>query len=100
MARNNATGPQPDIQPGTLPTQGEAPDLLPDDLRRNDQPDVPDEPRPAEDLPPGDETAPTDTRPDGGLAQHPIHDEDQEDLEPDDYEQEIEAVAEARSRRR
>lgn len=93
-------GPEPDLVPGSLPQGG--PDLLPDDLRRNDQPDVTPVSVPPDALPPNepaDEVAPTDTRPDGGVAQHPIHDEDQEDLEPDDYEQEIDEVADDATRR-
>lgn len=31
--------------------------------------------------------------PDGGVDQHPIHDEPVEDFTPDDYEQQIEDVA-------
>ena len=34
-------------------------------------------------------------RPDGGNDQHPIHDEDQEDTTPDDYEREIDRLDQA-----
>ncbi len=42
-----------------------------------------------------DEIAFRDTRPpeDGGVEQHPIHDDDQEDLQPEDFENEIDAAA-------
>jgi hypothetical protein len=88
---------EPDLLPDSLPNRGDAPDLLPDDLRRNDQPDLtPDS------LPPERRSASvsTDTRPDGGIAQHPIHDEDQEDLAPEDYEEEIEEVQQVGIERR
>ena len=69
-----------------------APDALRDDLRRRDQqPTRPDsmpsrdDERPGE-VPAGGGFTPT---PDGGNDQHPIHDEDQEDATPDDYEREI-----------
>lgn len=87
--------PAPDVLPDSLPKRGEEPDVLPDDLRRTDQPDT----RP-DSLPPQDEPGLTDTRPDGGIAQHPIHDEDQEDLEPEDYEEEVDEVADERRRAR
>ena len=31
---------------------------------------------------------------DGGVAQHPLHDDDQEDLKPEDFEEQIDAAAE------
>ena len=36
-----------------------------------------------------------DTRPpeDGGVEQHPVYDDDQEDLQPEDFEQEIDAAS-------
>ena len=57
-----------------------------DELRRRDQP-VPD--APATVPHPGEGLAPGDTRPpeDGGVAQHPVHDSDVEDLGPEDYEE-------------
>jgi hypothetical protein len=74
-----------------------APDLLPDDLRRRGLPEAP-----PDSLPPDDEAVteePTDggfiPRPDGGNEQHPIHDEDQEDATPDDYEREIDRLDQA-----
>jgi hypothetical protein len=71
------------------PTQ---PDIV-EELRRRDQP-IPDAPA----------TAPTDTEPDdaqpsgrppedGGVAQHPMHDSDVEDLGPEDYEELADEVA-------
>jgi hypothetical protein len=87
MPPRNTPRQTPDIQPDSVPKRGEAPDVLPDDLRRNDQADTtPDS------LPPRRDAGVTDTRPDGGVAEHPIHDEDQENLEPDDYEEEIDEV--------
>jgi hypothetical protein len=79
-----------------------SPDAVPDDVRRSDLPNTP-----PDSLPPG-ESGRNGERPagggftpaeDGGNAQHPIHDEDQEDLTPSDYEREIDrldAAVEAR----
>ena len=67
---------------------------LPDDLRRRDPPDV----MPPDSLPRPDEDVRADGRhgsPDGGNDQHPIHDEDLEDRDPQDYEREL-ATARAR----
>ena len=76
--------PDPDVLPDSLPKGGEEPDVLPDDLRRRDQPETtPDS------LPRRGDPRTTDTRPDGGVAQHPIHDADQEDKGPGDYERDI-----------
>ena len=76
--------PGPDVQPEALPRE-DKPEIMPDDLRRRDQPETPDS------LPRVDENVSLDGRPseDGGNPDHPIHDEDQEDLEPQDYEEEI-----------
>ena len=75
-----------------------SPDALRDDVRRRDQPptlpdSVPprDDERPGE-VPVGGGFTPT---PDGGNEQHPIHDEDQEDATPDDYESEIDRLDQA-----
>jgi hypothetical protein len=71
------------------------PDLapeMPDNVRRRDQPDViaPDTlPRLDEDA---RETAISPTE-DGGVSQHPIHDDDLEDLEPDDFEEMVDEAA-------
>jgi hypothetical protein len=72
-----------------------APDTLGDDLRRRDQQETP-----LDSLPPRDDGRPGDVpagggftpTPDGGNDQHPIHDEDQEDATPDDYEREIDRL--------
>jgi hypothetical protein len=64
---------------------------MPEELRRRDQPqaDAPEAvPRPDE------ETGMKGVSPpeDGGVEQHPIHDDDIEDLQPEDYEEMIDAV--------
>lgn len=70
-----------------------APDLIDEDRRR----DLP-ESRPdtlgeraerGEEVPAGGGFTPTE---DGGNPQHPVHDEDEEDLTPEDYEREIDDV--------
>jgi hypothetical protein len=79
--------PAPDLLPDSLPRKDRA-DVLPDDLRRTDQPDPPDSlPRVDEKISLGGRPAP-----DGGLAEHPIHDEDLDDRKPEDYEAEIAAA--------
>jgi hypothetical protein len=72
--------PQPDVLPESLPKRGEEPDL-PDDLRRRDQPETP-----PDSLPRRGDPRTTDTRPDGGVAQHPVQDSDLEDKGPEDFE--------------
>jgi hypothetical protein len=69
-----------------------APDVA-DGQRRRDQP-VPDAPATVPHL--GD--TPDDTRPaeDGGVAQHPIHDSDIEDLGPEDYEEMTDEIEKSR----
>jgi hypothetical protein len=77
--------PAPDVLPDSLPGKDRG-DALPDDFRRADQPETtPDS------LPRIDENAPLNGRPsqDGGIAQHPIRDEDLEDRKPEDYVAEI-----------
>ena len=68
-------------------------DFVPEDLRREDAP-----PTRPEQLPPvgsneefavGGGFSPKE---DGGVAQHPIHDEDQEDATPSDYERELDRL--------
>jgi hypothetical protein len=61
-------------------------DMAPDDVRRTDRSLLiaPDSLPPAED----------ETSPDGGVAQHPIHDDDLEDLGPEDFEDEIDEIEE------
>ncbi len=72
------------------------PDLeqLPDDLRRVDQPQQ----TPPATLPRPEEQLETDGSPpiDGGVAEHPIHDDDLEDLGPEDFEEEIDELETAR----
>ena len=82
----------PDVLPDSLP-RSDQPDVIgPDEVRRRDEPDVlPDS------LPPRDKErtleGQTPAR-DGGVAQHPIHDEDLEDLGPDDYQRQVDAIEE------
>lgn len=69
-------------------------DELPSDLRRNDQPETP-----PDSLPETDEDIPISGQspsPDGGVEEHPIHDEPEEDFTPGDYERQIDDVARAR----
>jgi len=78
-------------------------EAMPADMRRTDMgetrpDDLPDveSGRLADDVVDGGFTP----KPDGGVAQHPIHDEDQEDREPSDYERELDRLdAVARSER-
>jgi hypothetical protein len=80
----------PDLETNTPP------DLLPDDLRRQDQPQTP-----PDSMAPDEEVAEEDAgggftpRIDGGNDQHPVHDEDQEDASPEDYEREIDRLDQA-----
>jgi hypothetical protein len=71
---------------------------LPDDLRRRDPPEtLPDSLPPDDEAVTGEEPAAGGfiPQPHGGNEQHPIHDEDQEDATPDDYEREIDRLDEA-----
>jgi hypothetical protein len=73
-----------------------AADAMPADDRRNDQeatrpddlPKIDGRGRMAEDSVGGGRTP----RIDGGIDQHPVHDEDQEDRTPSDYEREIDRI--------
>jgi len=70
-------------KPKLVPDQSE----MPDDARRRDQP-IPDAPATVptageEQLAPGALTPAED----GGVAQHPVHDSDTEDLDSEDYEE-------------
>ena len=82
----------PDVETSTPP------DLLTDDLRQRDPPQTPpDSMAPVEKVaqeedPVGGGFTP---RADGGNDQHPVHDEDQEDATPDDYEREIDRLDQA-----
>ena len=72
------------------------------DLRRDDMPETPPDSLPPQEearekLPVGGGLTPAE---DGGVEQHPIHDDDQEDLTPSDYERELDRLdAAARSER-
>jgi hypothetical protein len=72
-----------------------APDeVLPRDLHRVDEPDEVPESAPTRELEPSIEG--TMPAPDGGVSQHPIHDEDLEDLEPDDYQRQLDEIEDVR----
>ncbi len=73
----------PQSIPDLLPKRDERPDAQPDAIRGNDMPTVPPDSLPKIE----DETAI-----DGGVAQHPVHDLDQEDRDPQDFENEIEEL--------
>jgi hypothetical protein len=65
---------------------------MPDDVRRRDQPTADGPgivPRPEGDVAMGGLSPPED----GGVAQHPIHDDDLEDMDAEDYEQLTDEVA-------
>ena len=65
---------------------------VPDAVRRRDQPEpktAASVPRPDEDVGLGG-VSPSE---DGGVKQHPIHDDDPEDLGPEDYEELMDEVA-------
>jgi hypothetical protein len=80
------------------PPPAKAEPIIPDELLRRDQP----QPTSPGAMPRPDEGRQTDGSPllDGGVDQHPIHDEDQEDQGSEDYEQQIEEVARVREGRR
>jgi hypothetical protein len=75
----------PDVEANTPP------DPLTDDLRRTDPSQTPPDSMPPDEGVGGGFTP----RADGGNNQHPIHDEDQEDATPDDYEREIDRLDQA-----
>jgi hypothetical protein len=85
---NMAPKPRPETQdvPDSLPKRDEGTDVMPDKVRRTD---------PSQTILP-DSLPPTDDQPveqaDGGVAQHPIHDDDLEDRDPEDFEREINEV--------
>ena len=72
--------------PDSLPKRDEGTDVMPDKVRRTD---------PSQTILP-DSLPPTVDQPveqaDGGVAQHPIHDDDLEDRDPEDFEREINEV--------
>jgi hypothetical protein len=68
----------PQNVPDSLPPRDPGTDVLPDDVRRTDRSRrVPPDSLPATE---------DDTSADGGVAQHPVHDSDEEDRGPEDYE--------------
>lgn len=73
-------------------------DELPAALRRNNQREIP-----PDSLPDADEEempiAGRSPSPDGGVEEHPIHDEPEEDFTPGDYERQIDDLARTRRRR-
>jgi hypothetical protein len=75
----------PDLETNTPP------DVLPDDLRRRAPQTPPDSMAPDDEVAEEEEPVGGGFTPriDGGNEQHPVHDEDQEDATPDDYEREI-----------
>ena len=86
---------KPSAPPDSLPSKSDA---LPDDLRRESQRSVPPDSLPDA----GEDTGGDEPRgahplaPDGGDADHPIHDDDpSEDFTPRDYEEQIDKVADS-----
>ena len=84
------------ITPDSLPQSSEN---LPGDLRHTDQPRMrPDQIPPSTDEEEG--PAASSLAPDGGVKEHPIHDDDpSEDFTPADYERQIDEAAKAARRR-
>ena len=67
--------------PDSLPKLDESPDVSTDNVRRNERPvTVPPDSLPREE---------DETLLDGGVAEHPMHDSDQEDRDPTDFERDI-----------
>jgi hypothetical protein len=83
MARKPRQTPQ--STPDSLPKRDEGRGGQPDAVRGDDTPTVPPDSLPKIE----DETSI-----DGGVAQHPVHDSDQEDRDPQDFENEIEELEE------
>ena len=69
--------------PDSLPKDDGRTDVLPDPVRRTDKPRTPPQPP---------SPTPEETAPDGGSAQHPIHDDDLEDRDSADYERDIDQI--------
>jgi len=95
---------QSSAPPDSLPPKSDA---IPGDLRREDPASSaisPDLPADVDGGAPADEDVPLAAqRPseDGGVATHPIHDDDpSEDFTPGDYEEQIDEVADSRKGRR
>ena len=94
MARKPAPKPRPspDLTPDSQPSRDQSDTVVSENVRRRVEPDMtPDS------LPRRDKERTLEGRspaPDGGVAQHPIHDEDLEDLGPGDYQRQVDEVAE------
>jgi hypothetical protein len=73
----------PQDVPDSLPKDDNRSDVLPDDTRGRDNSQSPPE------LP---SPTPEEAAPDGGSAQHPIHDDDLEDRDSADYERDIDQI--------
>ena len=76
--------------------------IAPDALQREDMPETPPDSVPPRDAAEEGETPAGGgftSATDGGNPQHPIHDEDQEDDEPSDYERELDRLAAAATAR-
>ena len=71
----------PQNVPDSLPKRDEGTDVSPDKVRQTDSPDT----IPPDSLPEEDK----ETLLDGGVDQHPVHDSDQEDRDPQDFELEV-----------
>jgi hypothetical protein len=69
--------------PDPLSKDDDSTDVLLDKMQRADKPQTPSEsPSPT----------PDEAAPDGGLAQHPIHDDDLEDRDSEDYERDMDQI--------
>jgi hypothetical protein len=89
---------KPKAKPGTRESPSITPDsiakrdqTLPDDLRRRVREEIPDS------LPAAREES--TLAPDGGAADHPIHDEPLEDMKPEDFEAQIDDAEKAKLER-
>ncbi|MGI8525243.1 MAG: hypothetical protein ACR2K5_03545 [Pseudolabrys sp.] len=96
--------PQPQRRESSAPPDSVTPrsDALPGELRRTDPSALPPDSLPDEEAPADDDIPLASQRPseDGGVAQHPIHDDDpDEDFTPADYEEQIDEVADVRGPR-
>jgi hypothetical protein len=69
--------------PDSLPKDDTRTDVLLDKVQSTDKPQTP---------PESPSTTPEAAAPDGGLAQHPIHDDDLEDRDSEDYERDIDQI--------
>ena len=87
--KDMAQKPQPErrdnVPPDSAPGRGRSDDLT-DDLRRKDQPRTP-----PDSLPPEVDGVPS-LAVDGDNPNHPVHDDDVEDLDSGDFEEEVDAL--------